>query len=219
MCRPEYNGTIDIDKVRILAFYFLFDTGSAVQIFDAFVSAKKGDYSKLAFLSSAYDKGFPNSLSWGDLFSKILSVWGVDPNRYYESEMDQPGSILGSPMSKLFLAPAKYEGWPIKLIPQKYREPQFTDVPTLLVNGSIDFSSPVEYIKQDLLPYLRNGRLIELSEMGHNDVATLQPEAFQHLVQTFLQTGIADDSKFKYEPVNFTPSLPFRTWLRSLSSR
>jgi len=80
----------------------------------------------------------------------------------------------------------------------------------LLVNGNIDLSTPVENA-EELLPYLPNGELVILSEMGHTqDVAGKQPEAFHHLVETFYLEGVVDDSRFTYEPMNFTPDMTFQ---------
>jgi hypothetical protein len=43
--------------------------------------------------------------------------------------------------------------------------------------------------------------------MGNcDDVQNLQAEAFRHLAGTFFLDRIADDSKFHYEPMIFTPS-------------
>jgi hypothetical protein len=147
----------------------------------------------------------PKALNWGDNASKALSA-DYDPARDYEAEMMPPGSILGSPMSKL-LGVMKYGGWPIKPIPELYRKLQPSEVETLMVNGNIDFSTPAENARDELLPYLANGRLVILSEMGHSrDVVSLQPEAFRHLAETFFLEGVVDDSKFHYVPMNFTPS-------------
>jgi len=76
-----------------------------------------------------------------------------------------------------------------------------------MVNGNIDFSTPAENAKDELLPHLTNGNLVILSEMGHgSDVVNMQPDAFRHLAETFFLEGVIDDSKFHYEPMNFTPS-------------
>ncbi len=62
-----------------------------------------------------------------------------------------------------------------------------------------------------LLPYLRNGKLVVLAEIGHvSDVENIQPEAYQHLVERFYLEGIVDDSKFAYQPMNFIPSETFQ---------
>ncbi|MCK4495837.1 MAG: alpha/beta hydrolase [Candidatus Aminicenantes bacterium] len=98
-------------------------------------------------------------------------------------------------------------GWPIKPIPEEYRKLQYSEVETLMVNGNIDFSTSAENAKNELLPHLTNGNLVILSEMGHSsDVVNTQPDAFRHLAETFFLEGIVDDSKFQYEPMNFTPS-------------
>jgi pimeloyl-ACP methyl ester carboxylesterase len=196
---------IDPDKIRTGMFMFLYHRDTAAQVFDAFVAAEEGDYSGLALLSFFYDRMMPKALNWGDSVSKALSA-DYDPARDYETEMMPPGSILGSPMSKLW-GLMKYGGWPIAPIPEEYRKLQDSDVETLMVNGNIDFSTPVENARDDLLPHLTNGHLVILSEMGHSsDVRNIQPEAFRYLAATFFLEGVVDDSRFQHEPMNFTPS-------------
>lgn len=197
--------TVDPDKVKFAAFMFLYHTGTAAQVFDAFVAAEKGDYSGLAFFSVMFDRAIAKSVNWGDNAAKAFSA-DFDPTRDYETEMTPPGSVLGSPMSKLW-AVTKYGGFPIRPIPVEYRELQYSDVETLMVNGSIDFATPAAYAKNELLPYLRNGKLVVLAEMGHcDDVLNLQPEAFRHLAGAFYLKGVVDASRFRYEPMNFAPS-------------
>jgi pimeloyl-ACP methyl ester carboxylesterase len=196
---------IDPDKIRSGMFMFLYHRDTAAQVFDAFIAAGEGDYSGLALLSFFYDRMIPKALNWGDNASKALSA-DYDPTRDYEGEMMPPGSILGSPMSKI-LGGMKYGGWPIKPIPEEYRKLQDSEVETLMVNGNIDFSTPAENARDELLPHLTNGHLVILSEMGHSsDVVDTQPEAFRHLAETFFLEGVVDDSQFHYEPMNFTPS-------------
>ncbi len=139
----EWEGfRIDPGKVRIITFMQLMHRSSAAQVFDAYVAAEKGDYSGLAYLSVAYDKMIPNSSNWGERASKAVSA-DYDPKRDYEAEMDPAGSIIGSPVSKQDWGSFKKGGWPIKPIPKEYRGLQYSDVETLLVNGSIDFATPV----------------------------------------------------------------------------
>lgn len=216
--RNWYNFMMDPEKVKITTFIYLFHRNSATSVFDAYVAAEKGDYSGLAYLSIAYDKMIPNFMNWGDAASKAFSA-DYDHNRNYEAEMDPPGSIIGSPMAKLLWGHAKYGGWPIKPIPQEYRELHYSDPETLIVSGSIDFSSPVEYAKE-LLPYLRNGKHVILAEMGHClDLETIQPDAYQYLVETFYLEGIVDDSKFRYEVMDFTPSQTFQNMAKQFAKR
>jgi len=206
----EWEGfRIDPGKVKIITFMQLMHRASAAQVFDAYVAAEKGDYSGLTYLSVAYDKMIPSSSNWGERASKAVSA-DYDPKRDYEAEMDPAGSIIGSPVSKQDWGSLEKGGWPIKPIAEEYRKLQYSDVETLLVNGSVDFATPAESAKE-LLPYLRNGKLVVLAEMGHvSDVENIQPEVFQHLVERFYLEGIVDDSKFTYQPMNFTPSQTFQ---------
>jgi len=94
----------------------------------------------------------PNSSNWGERASKAVSAH-CNPKRDYDAEMDPAGSIIGSPVSKQDWGGFQKGGWPIKPIPEEYRKLRYSDVETLLVNGSIDFATPAESAKK-LLPYL-----------------------------------------------------------------
>ena len=205
----EWNGIpVMTDRVKFTTQFMLFNTDTAAQVFDAYVAAEQGDYSGLAFLSVAIYDTVAATPIWGDHFAKGLTA-DYDPNRDYEVEIHPAGSIIGSPGTILWTGAEYIEQLPT-LIPEEYRQLQYSDVETLLVNGSIDFSTPVENA-QELLPYLRNGELVTLSEMGHTkDVAGLQPQAFQHLVETFYLEGVVDDSRFTYQSMNFTPAMTFQ---------
>jgi hypothetical protein len=135
----------------------------------------------------------------------------ADPARNYALAMDPPNAILGSPLSKLFFGSVSYDNKMVSSIPLSYRQLNATDVETLLINGTVDFSTPIENA-QELLPYLKNGKLVVLPEMGHvNDILSIQPDAFRHLVTTFYDTGNADSSLYKYEPVQFKPRMSLAT--------
>jgi hypothetical protein len=99
-------------------------------------------------------------------------------------------------------------GWPVAPMPDEFHEVQPTDVETLLVSGSIDYSTPSQFAAEELLPVLSNGEQVILSEFGHfSDVWGFQPEATRHLLATFYDTGEVDDSLFTYQPMDFHVSL------------
>jgi len=139
-----------------------------------------------------------------------------DPLRDYATEMDPPGSILGSPWSLLFAGSLK--GWPTNPIRAEFRQVQPSDVETLLVSGSIDFSTPAEFATDELLPYLTRGQQVILAEMGHAvaDLFNVQPEATERLLTSFYDTGVADDSLYIYAPMDFSVSLGFPTLAKLL---
>ncbi|MCP4381686.1 MAG: alpha/beta fold hydrolase [Hyphomicrobiales bacterium] len=208
---------IDPDKVKVVTHFQLFHRGDAAKVFDAYVAAEKGDYAGLAFLSVAFDQIIPTVANFGDRASKALSA-DFDADRDYLADMNPPDSILGSPLSAE-LGGVGDDSWPIEPIPEEYRTLRESEAETLLVNGSIDFSTPVENA-QELLPFLPNGELVVLSEMGHTKDLTLrQPEALLHLLETFYLTGEVDASRFEYDPMNFTPDKTFQQMAEEFAAR
>jgi len=112
-------------------------------------------------------------------------------------------SILGAPDSETVWPMAKE--WPIELIPKDLREFQETDVEMLLVNGTVDFSTPPTAL-EEAKPYFHNAQTVLLPEFSHvEDVYTLQPEAFERLITSYYDTGVADDSFYVYQPLPFEP--------------
>jgi pimeloyl-ACP methyl ester carboxylesterase len=199
--------SIDPGKVKIISHVLLYHRNTAALVFDAYLAAEKGDPSGLALMSLAYDLIIPKVFVWGDLLTKGGNT-DYDAARDY-NDLRAPDSILGSPMSLLIWEPAS-KGWPIFPVADEFRQVHPSDVETLLVNGSIDFSTPVENGRDELLPALKNGRLVTLSEMGHvNDFWSVNPSAAEHLLTSFYATGVADDSLFEYVPMDFKVSLGF----------
>ena len=193
--------SINPNKVKIMMFMMAYQRNGIAQIFDAFVAAENGDLSGLAFLSMSYDQ-LPNmkGMSFAENFAKAMSA-DFDPGRDYLGTMDPEGSIIGSPLSKLFCISTN-GGWPIKLIPEEYRQLQISNVETLLLNGTIDISTPIQNSKE-LLKYLPNGHLVAFENRGHQDIGLLQNDEYHVLVNTFYQSGEVDGSSFKYIPINF----------------
>ena len=81
---------------------------------------------------------------------------------------------------------------------------------TLLLSGSIDFSTPAEFATRELLPYLRNGKQIVLSECGHvGDVWGVHRKTTERLIAGFYNTGVPDTSTITYVPMDFRVSWGF----------
>lgn len=204
---------IDPGKVRVVTFMLLFHRSTAATVFDAYLAAEGGDPSGLALMSLAYNLIMPSAFTWGDLLAKGGSA-DYDPARDYQAELDPADSIIGSPTGVLIWEPAA-RGWPVKLIPDELRQVQPSNVEALLVSGSVDFSTPPQFATDELLPYLPNSRQVILAEMGHTeDVRNVQPEATERLLNSFfdqatLGTGVADDSLYTYEQMDFHVGMGF----------
>lgn len=200
---------IDPGKVKVATFALLYHRRTAAMAFDAYLAADRSDPSGLALMSLVSDFILPKTGIWGDLLCK--GSIDYDAARDYATELNPPDSILGSPMSQLIWGPiGESKPWPIPRIPEKLRRLQPSAVATLLVSGSVDFSTPAEAAAKELLPALSRGRQVTLAEMGHcNDLMFLQPKAFERLLTSFYDTGTADESLFTYAPMDFRVSWGF----------
>ena len=200
---------IDPGKVRFITPFMLFHRGTAATVFDAYLAAESGDPSGLALMSLAYDFMIPSLTTWGDFLAK--GSIDYDPSRDWITDMNPPSSILGSTTSLMIGGAAQLSGgWPVAPMPDDFHEVQPTIVETLLISGSIDYSTPAMFATDEFLPVLKNGEQVILSEFGHfNDVWGFQPEATRHLLMTFYDTGEVDDSLFTYQPMNFHVGLGF----------
>ncbi|WP_420630541.1 alpha/beta fold hydrolase [Candidatus Leptofilum sp.] len=200
---------IDSGKVRFLTHFMLFNRGTSATVFDAYLAAEEGDPSGLALMSMAFDFMIPSVTTWGHWAA--MGSLDYDPARNWIIEMDPPNSILGSPTSLMVGAATQQSGgWPVAPMPDAFREVQPTAVETLLVSGSIDYSTPSQAATEELQPALRNGEHIILSEFGHfNDVWGFQSEATRHMLATFFDSGEVDDSLFTYQQMDFHVGLGF----------
>jgi hypothetical protein len=109
---------------------------------------------------------------------------------------------MGAPLGRFLWGPA--DRWPIKPIPHKYRRLQDSDVETLILSGNLDFTTPAQNAREDLLPHLSNGRQIVVAEMGHiGDLWEQQPRATRRLLRDFLDAGVVVDSLYEHEPMDF----------------
>lgn len=209
MPRKWFPISINPGKVRVMTFILLYHRTSAPLVFDAYVAADKGDASGLALMSFMYDRMFPSMMCWGDVASKAVSA-DFDPSRDYIAEMGPPEAILGSPLGRLLWGPLHYGSWPVRRLPNEYRELRDSDVPTLLVSGSIDPSTPAEFAEKELLPHLSRGRHVVLSDMGHvEDTWRAGGDGLRLLLTSFYDTGVANDSLIAFSPVDFQVTRSF----------
>jgi len=195
---------IDPDTVRLGTHFIFLDNPNMPMVFDAYLAAAKGDPSGLAMLNLMTSLAPIDQQIFGDLSSKAGTV---DLEKYRGIESVSLGdSIMGAPMAEWIWPMAKE--WPLELIPKDLREFQETDVEMLLVNGTVDFSTPPTAL-DEARPYFHRAQMVLLPEFSHiTDVMkTLQPEAFERLITSYYDTGVADSSLYVYEPLSFEPGM------------
>ena len=194
-------------NVKASAHAMLFHRSSAAMVFDAYVAAANGDASGLWMISVVAPFIFPNIVNWGDNASKAVSA-DYDPARDYARDLVPDDAVFGAPLGRFLWGPGAR--WPIRPIPEAYRRLQPSAVETLILNGNVDFSTPAENTTRALLPSLSNSTHIVLAEMGHiGDLWGVQPATTHRILTSFLETGVADTTGYRYVPMSFTVGLGY----------
>ena len=195
---------IDPNSIRYGTHFLFFSNPQMTPVIDAYLAASEGDPSGLALINLLL-KVMPFDPVLGDQFAKGGSA---DLDRYLGLESVNLGdSVMGAPISEMIWPMAS--DWPIELIPQEFRELQETDVEMLLVNGTVDFSTPPNAL-DEAKPYFHKAQMVLLPEYSHaGDLTDLQPAAFERMVTSYYDTGMADISLFVYQPLSFQPKMSY----------
>jgi len=204
---------IDPDSVRFGTHFLFFNNPSMTPVMDAYLAASEGDPSGLALMNLML-KVMPFNPVLGDDFAKGGSA---DLDRYQGLESVSLGdTVMGAPLSEMIWPMAT--GWPIELIPQELRELQETDVEMLLVNGTVDFSTPPSAL-DEARPYYHKAQMVLLPEYSHaGDLTDLQSAAFERMITSYYDTGVADDSLYVYQPLSFKPKMSYALLAKILVS-
>src|SRR5580698_8295772 len=184
------------------------DSGSILSgpnTLDSWISAAQGDPSGLWLLSWLSEVVLPQSFTWGE-FASIGMADAQPVERYFSSGADR-GSIIGNPLGEfLWGAGGMAPAWPANPGENQYTSVQNSNVPTLLIGGTLDFETPAQNATKELLPHLSNGHQVILSGLGHaDDFDSYEPSASTQLLTTFYATGRVDTSRYTPNRVSFTP--------------
>ncbi|GIH23551.1 hypothetical protein Aph01nite_18610 [Acrocarpospora phusangensis] len=210
---PARWGPLPIKEgnVRIAGMYGMFQNGkgsaplNAPALIDAYL---RGDAGSFWALSTIADLVVPGSFVWGE-FASFGMIDAPAARRYYDAGGD-PGSILGNAATDLLWGGPSgfHQVWPDSPDNAEYRTVRESDVETLLIGGTVDFSTPAELATKELLPALSRGKQVTLPELGHTgDFWEHQLEAGRHLLTTFFDRGTVDSSRFGLRPVDFEPAM------------
>jgi pimeloyl-ACP methyl ester carboxylesterase len=204
---------IQKSSVRIFSFYGLMETTSEMApmngptAIDSWLSVAEGDASGL-WLQSLVAKLAPMPFVWGQ-YASAARPDARAAREYFASGREKGGTGLGYAATAFAWGGGRMaEAWPAAPDENAFSTMRTSKVPTLLIGGELDFSTPPQNARRQLLPYLPNGRQVVLSGFGHSGSFWHdQPEAGTHLVTAFLDTGRVDDSRYEPQKVDFTPSV------------
>jgi pimeloyl-ACP methyl ester carboxylesterase len=173
---------------------------------DTLLSAGQGDGSGAWFLSLLAQVAFPSEQLWGDV-AAAARIDAARARRLYAAGADD-GSIIGRPGTDLIWAGGGLvDAWPAQPDENQYARVRDSNVETLLIGGELDFATPPQWATRELLPHLPNGREVVLDNVGHSDdFWTYQTEAGSRLINTFLDSGRVDRSRYTRTSVDFTPA-------------
>jgi pimeloyl-ACP methyl ester carboxylesterase len=174
---------------------------------DTMLSAGQGEGGGAWFLSLLAQVAFPSEQLWGDVAAAGRND-AARARRLYARPAD-PGSVIGRPGTDLIWAGGRLvDSWPANPDENEYAKVRDSNVETLLIGGELDFATPPQWAKRELLPHLTNGREVVLENIGHtDDFWTYQQEAGSRLINTFFDSGRVDRSMYRQTSVDFTPAI------------
>lgn len=211
----EYNGIpINPSKVRIMTYFGITNQRSyANMVFDAYVSAEKGDFGSIAATCMMYDQFIGVIHSPGDLMAKTVSSV-TDPDRDFVSELSDPGSVIGSPLSMLAWGSFQYSDWPVKSVAKMHPPTQKSVVETLIFYGSKETGEP---FRKKYEGNFTKAHWLILDDLGHTDIWNIIGEGTNHLMLRFLNDGVVDTSKIGPIPEwDFAPKATFHQMLQQM---
>ena len=201
-------------NVRIGAFFGLMnatDGGggpiAAPKTIDTLLSIDKGSGAGGAWLLSVFSgMVFPRAQVWGDVAS-VARTDAAYGRRLFASGADR-GSVIGSPGTDFVWAGGQLiNAWPANPDEKEYNSVRNSNVRTLLINGQLDFATPPQNATRELLPHLPNGHQVVLPKLGHaDDFWAYEPDASTRLIDTYLDSGRVDTSRYTINQLDFTPS-------------
>lgn len=170
---------------------------------DSWISAAQGDPSGLWLLSLLSGLVLPQSFVWGEFAS--IGMADAQPAERYFSSGAGGGSIIGNPATQfLWGAGGLVHAWPANPGENQYTSVHNSNVPTLLIGGTLDFETPAQNATKELLPHLPNGHQVILSGLGHSvDFWHYEPGAAALLLTMFYDTGQVDTSRYTHHTVSF----------------
>lgn len=207
---------IDPSKVRIVTYLGLYERTYVNMLFDAYIAAEQGDFASLAVMSLMYDQLMGNFENVGDLLAKTYSSV-TDPQRDFIAELDDPDSVIGSPMALMAWGAFQYSHWPVKSVAEEHPPTQTSPVETLIVYGSKEAGQAFQEKHGGMFT---NADWVTFEDLGHMDVWKIIGDGMSHLIRDFLDAGVVDTSKVGTIPKwDFTPQMTFYQMFQQMTSQ
>jgi pimeloyl-ACP methyl ester carboxylesterase len=222
---PARWGPLPIHRgnVEAASFFGLMEASSdaapisAPMTLDAWHAAAEGDASGLWFQSFASALLLPRMQVWGDT-AAMGRIDAAAAARHFGRGRGASSAVGDAGNRFLWAGGALARAWPASPGESVYSRVRDSGVPTLVVSGELDGTTPAANATRDLLPHLRNGRQVVLAGFGHTiDFWNRQVRAGNRLVNLYLDTGRVDASRYVPQEVDFTPPVRQTTLAKLLA--
>jgi pimeloyl-ACP methyl ester carboxylesterase len=150
--------------------------------------ATKGDWAPFVALSQGVTGGMSSMISHGMFFSVVCT----EDAPFITDEAitrETQGTWFGERMVRNVLEPCKV--WPKGTVPEGYREPVTSSVPTLLLSGELDPVTPPSW-GEEAKKTLSNSLHVVVPGVGHNTVVL---GCVQSLMADFVKQGSLEGLK------------------------
>lgn len=150
--------------------------------------AAKGDWAPFVALSQGVSGGMSDSISHGMFFSVVCA----EDAPFITDEAiarEAKGTWFGEQLVRNMLEPCKV--WPQGTVPEGYREPVISSVPTLLLSGELDPVTPPSW-GEEAKKTLSNSLHVVVPGVGHNTVVL---GCVQALMADFVKQGSLEGLK------------------------
>jgi pimeloyl-ACP methyl ester carboxylesterase len=203
---------VEIGTTRVGSFYSLAETTSenaplsSAMAIDTWLAASEDDASGFWFTSLFAGAFFPGEFVWGE-YAATARLDAQAAREYFsaggrKSDLAYAATAFGWGEGRMI------DAWPATPDDDAYSDVETSDTETLLIGGQLDTATPPQWATRDLLPHLPNGHQLVLPGFGHSTSFWFdQRDAGTHLVNTFLDTGEVDDSKYEPQRVDLTPEV------------
>jgi pimeloyl-ACP methyl ester carboxylesterase len=169
---------------------------------DSWLAAAGGDSSGFWLTSTLAGLFFPEAQVWGEAAATAM-IDAEAANAYFAGG-DKDSILLNAAAEFSWAGGLAAQSWPASPDYEGYRSMRVSDVETLLISGSLDFSTPARYARDELLPNLPRGKQVILEGFGHTaDFWEFQRPAGTRLITSYLSTGDVDGSLFTPQEVDF----------------
>lgn len=162
-----------------------------------FLAALRGDYTPLA---DAIQRHVPQ-----DQISAMGAVMDcasfASPARLRVIAGESTTSLFGTAPD--FPLPDWCSAWGIEPLPEAFRTPVTSNVPTLFISGDLDSQTPPSNAAEVRAGF-GNGRLFVVHRASHDSSLFLSSDALFQAITTFMREGSANDERFN------SPSLEFQ---------